>query len=231
MSTFSFPTPKHFAFIAIIISIFLSQAAMSQELEGSVWRVTDASKPYPKGNYWDFWFLSDSTYVIQDRYSKNFKIQIGIKRIELPGYEGTFPFELKNDELHIRSENKKWIAKSLNSWELQTHSMFREKVLNLNPPSYHNDGSFILAIDYIYSYPAIPIYFSPFIKNTNGKFGVPSSLHLEVGLSSGVFPLSEQLNAVRNAPISDLLRKNIHNQDSHGYYYLVNNSPILKTSI
>jgi hypothetical protein len=107
MSPYSLLAPKTISLIAFILCVFLSQISIAQQLEGNIWRVTDDTKPYPKGNYWDFWLLSDSTYVIQDRYSKNYKVQVGIKRMELPGHDGTFPFELKNDELHIQSQKTK----------------------------------------------------------------------------------------------------------------------------
>jgi hypothetical protein len=104
-------------------------------------------------------------------------------------------------------KKQKWIGKLLNNREKQSHEMLRERVLNLNPPTYRNDGSLVSDIDYIQSYPIIPIYFSPFIKNNNGRFGSPTVLHLEVGVTEVIFPLNELPDARRGSALSDLLKK------------------------
>jgi hypothetical protein len=203
----------HFFIVGLVVST-LPFYGFSQIKEGNVWRVMDQANPYPNGNYFDCWFITDSTYVIYDRFSKPYRLHLGIGRIEIPGQAKSIPYKFTQQGLELEGNGIKWVGRRLNDFEIETQRWFREKKLNINPPLLGYNPNLLVDVPGNFSNPVIPIYCGPYVRTESFPFSSPDVMHIEVGLSETLYPLVEIYQVDKRKELSQFLQKQLPKQDS-----------------
>jgi hypothetical protein len=152
----------------ILLLTSFSGILFSQTLDNTTWRIIKEEIPYPTGNYWNFRFTSDITYILNDRINESYKLDQSEKLIQIPTIKEPCSYIVNDDEMKIECSNFALIGEKMSKKYELTQKEFSSKHFNIILPIVENTESLLKDKSLIGEFTSIVnIYVSPFIRQNN----------------------------------------------------------------
>lgn len=171
-------------FRRIYLILLLSSYAgilFSQTLEGTTWRITKEDTPYPVGNYWNFKFVSDTSYNLNNRTNVGYKLEQNKHLIQIPSIKELCSYNVNDGKMKIECSDFVLIGEEMNEKYESMQADFSSKHFNIILPTAEKTDSLLKEESQIGKFTSIVnIYASPFVKQNNQPIDKVGDTYVQV---------------------------------------------------